>query len=56
MTILIWIIVAVVVLCLLWAAINYVPEPSGFPLGLRNLLRLLLLVVAAVILYLKFLA
>ena len=42
MSILIWVIVAIVVVCLLWAAIEYVPEPARFPLGLRNILRLVL--------------
>lgn len=48
------IIVVFVVFCLLWAAIGYIPTPPGFPSWFKNILYVLLLLLAAYFLYTKF--
>lgn len=53
MSLIITLIVALVIFCLLWAAVGYVPTPAPFP-WLRNVLYVVLLLVAAYFLYVKF--
>lgn len=53
MTLIITLIIAVIVFCLVWYAIGYVPVPSGLP-WLKNVLYVLLLLAAAYFLYTKF--
>lgn len=47
-------IVAFIVFCLLWAAIQYIPAPAGFPSWFKSVLYVLLLLVAAWYLWTRF--
>lgn len=47
------VIIAIVIFCILWAAVGYVPTPAPLP-WLKNILYLVLLLCAAYFLYVKF--